>query len=139
MADEDLVDQHLVAVVNEVLDVLYQAKQAAWSASTSPRRTDLQELVTFLIDQSGRFMVAEERVDGRSAAITPPSSHQRGNLIADAHGDLDAAVESLTQRLQTVIADVRARAAAIPDAPEAPMLVDLADGLDARVRHLQSR
>lgn len=139
MAYEDVVDEHLVAVVNEVLDVLYQAKQASWSASTSPRREDLHELVTFLIEQSARFMVAEERVDGRSDAITAPSSHQHGNLIAESHGDLDAAVDALAQRLRTVIADVRARAAAIPDAPEAPMLVDLADGLEARVLHLQSR
>jgi hypothetical protein len=139
VADERAVDEHLVAVLNEVLDAVYQAKQVSWSASTSSGRADLQELVSFLIDQSGRFMVAEESIGGRSDEIASPSSHQRGNLLADAHGDLGAAVSFLAQRLQAIVDDVRARAAAIPDAPEVRMLVDLADGLDARVGRLRPR
>jgi hypothetical protein len=89
-------------------------------------------------DQSGRFMVVEQRIGGRSADVTSPSSHQRVNLIAEAHRDLDTAVSLLAQRLRAIADDVRARAAAIPDATEAPMLADLADGLEDRVRRLQS-
>lgn len=127
----------IVAVLNEVLDAVYQAKQAAWSATTSPARDDLAELVTFLIDQSGRLMVAEERLGGRSPAVSSPSSHQRGNLVAEAHGDHREAVARLAQRLASLVLDVRTRAAAMPDAAETEMLSELADGLEARVRRLQ--
>src|SRR3954454_8902605 len=99
MEDNRVLDEYLVAVLNEVLDAVYQAKQAAWSASTAPVRAELQELVSFLIDQSGRLMVAEERIDGRSPAVSSPSSHQQGNLLADAGGDLQSAVALLVGRL----------------------------------------
>jgi hypothetical protein len=138
VADRHEVDDQLVAVLNEVLDAVYQAKQASWSASTSPRRGELQELVSFLIEQSGQLMVAEEQIDGRSANVTSPSSHQRGNLLAEADGDLVEAIERLAKRLVAVAEDVRSRASAVPDAAEAPMLLRLADGLDVHVRRLRS-
>lgn len=139
MTDEREVDVQLVAVLNEVLDAVYQAKQAAWSATTSPAREDLRELVSFLIDQSGRFMVAEERIGGRSAHVSSSSSHQRGNLVAEAGGDHGMAISLLAQRLAEIAVDVRARALAIPDAAETPMLAELADGLDARITSLKAR
>jgi len=40
------------------------------------------------------------------------------------------------QRLTAIAVDVRARAAAIPRAAETPVLSKLADGLDARVKHV---
>ena len=139
MAGEDAVDEHLVAVLNEILDALYQAKQASWSASTSPAREALSELVSFLIDQSRCFMVAEERLGGRSPAVGAPSSHQRGNLIAEAEGDHDKAVSFLAHRLVALVDNARLRAAAIPNATEARMLVDFANELEARVGRLQAR
>lgn len=138
MTDEHDVDIQLVAVLNEVLDAVYQAKQAAWSAPTSPARDDLRELVSFLIDQSGRFMVAEERIGGRSADVSSPSSHQRGNLVTEAGGDHPKAVSLLADRLTALADDVRARAALIADATETPMLAELADGLEARITRLRS-
>lgn len=138
MAEEHDIDGHLVAVLNEVLDALYQAKQAAWSASTSPVREDLRELVAFLIEQSGRLMVAEERIAGRSPEVSSPSSHQRGNLVAEAGGDHRAAVAALAQRLSAIAGDVRTRAAAIPDTIETRMLAELAEGLEARIRLLEA-
>jgi hypothetical protein len=138
VADEREVDKHLVAVLNDVLDAVYQAKQAAWSAASELDRADLRELVEFLIDQSGRFMVAEERIDGRSADVRAPSSHQRGNLMAEAAGDHATAVSLLAQRLTTLAADVRTRALVISGAVETAMLSELADGLEARVDRLRS-
>lgn len=138
MGDERFVDEQLVAVLNEVLDAIYQAKQASWSASTSPARPALQELVAFLIEQSGRFMVAEERVDGRSPDVSSPSSHQRGNLLREAHNDVAAAVALLGERLERLIADARTRARRIADAPEATLLEELADGLDTRLHDLRA-
>lgn len=138
MADEHTIDDHLVAVLNGVLDAVYQAKQAAWSATTPTVREGLRELVAFLIEQSGRLMVAEERLGGRSPDVNAPSSHQRGNLVAEAGGDHHAAVVLLARRLTTLADDIRERAAAIPDATEASMLLELADGLGARVRRLEA-
>jgi hypothetical protein len=138
VADEHVVDEHLVAVLNEVLDAVYQAKQAAWSASTSPARAALQDLVSFLIEQSGRFMITEERIDGRSDAVASPSSHQRGNLLAEANGDLSSAVSHLVQRLRAIVVDVQARAADIPDATEVPMLIELAEGLERHIGRLRA-
>jgi len=63
-------------------------------------------------------------------------AHQRGNLLAEAAGDHRKAVALLAQRLTAIAVDVRARAAAIPRAAETPVLSKLADGLDARVKHL---
>lgn len=136
MADEQEIDKHLVAVVNEVLDAVYQAKQVAWSASPSPLREELRELVAFLIDQSGRFMVAEESIGGRAPGMASPSTHNRGNLVVEA-GSHHAAVSLLTSRVEALARHARTRAASIGDAPEAQMLSELADGLEARARRLQ--
>ena len=137
MTDRHAVDEHLVALVNGVLDAVYQAKQVSWAASTSPGRADLQELVSFLIEQSGRFMEAEEKIDGRSAEVSSPSSHQRGNLVSEAHGDHVEAVSLLVQGLQSLAGDARSRAALIGDAPEVVMLTRLADGVEERARRLR--
>lgn len=137
MSDEREIDRHLGAVLNAVLDTLYQAKQAAWSASATPAQPRLQALVSYLIDQSGVLMEAEERIDGRAADIASPSSHQRGNIVAEAHGDMATVMTLLVRRLDVLAEDVRALAAAIPDAQEAPMLTDLAEGLEARTTPLR--
>jgi hypothetical protein len=136
--DEQAIDAQLVAVLIQVLDAVYQAKQVAWSASTSPFRENLRELVAFLIDESGRLMVAEERIDGRSPDVSSPSSHQRGNLVAESHGDHGEAVARLAERLAALAIDVRARAAVIPGAAETSMLSELADGLEARLGRLSA-
>ena len=65
MADDRDVDEHLGAVLNEVLDAVYQSKQAAWSATSSPLQPWLRDLVSFLIEQSGLVMEAEESIGGR--------------------------------------------------------------------------
>ncbi len=138
MTDEQAVDEHLVEVLNQVLDAVYQAKQARWSATGSPVQVELQELVSFLIDQSGRLMVAEEAIDGRSSRVSSPSSHQKGNLVGDADGDLAAAVALLVQRLDGIVLDVRERVGSIRDVDETRLLIDLADQLEARARRLLS-
>ena len=137
MADEHEIDEQLVAVIDEVLDAAYQAKQVAWSASSSPLREELRELVSFLIEQSGRFMIAEERIGGRAPGLASPSTHNRGNLVVEAGGH-HAAVSLVRTRVGELARDARARAAAIASAPEAQMLTELADGLEDRARGLQS-
>jgi hypothetical protein len=138
VVDDHVIDENLVIVVNEVLDAVYQAKQVAWAASASPAQPHLRELVAFLIDQSGALMQAEERIDGRAPGIASPSSHQRGNIVGDSHGDITVAIAALLQRLDVLAEDVRRRAAEIADAAEAPMLADLADGIAARTSPLRA-
>lgn len=139
MTEERLIDEHLAAVLNQVLDVLYQAKQVAWSATQSSLRADLQDLVSFLIDQSRLVMEAEERIDGRAPGIASPSSHQRGNIVADAKGDIRVAASVLVDRLDALVDDIRARAATVPASEEATMLTELADGLALRRDRIGSR
>ena len=138
MVDDHEIDEHLGIVLTEVLYAVYQAKQVAWAASTSPLLPHLRALVTFLIEQSGALMAAEERIDGRSPDILSPSSHQRGNIVAEHHGDITAAIAALVHRLDRLAADVRPRAAAIAGADEATLLDGLADGLDARTARLRT-
>ena len=138
MTDEHTVDELLGAILNQVLDLLYQAKQAAWSATQSPLRSDLQELVTYLIEQSRVVMEAEERIDGRAPDIASPSSHQRGNIVADANGDIRVATSVLVDRLDALADDVRARAATMPAGGDATMLAELSDGLARRRDRLRS-
>lgn len=135
--DQRVIDDHLVAVLNGVLDAVYQAKQAAWSAPTPPVRECLRELVAFLIDQSGQLMVAEEQLDGRSPDVGAPSSHQRGNLVAEAGGDHANAVAVLAHRLTGIATDARDRAATIPGTTEATLLLELAVGLERRVQRME--
>ena len=139
MTQEHIVDEHLAAILDQVLDVLYQAKQAAWSATQPQARAHLQDLVTFLIDQSRVVMEAEERIDGRAPGLASPSSHQRGNIVAEANGDLRAAASVLADRLDELVDDIRARAATVPAAGETTMLADLADGLALRRDRIRSR
>ena len=138
MTDERSVDEHLGAILNQVLDLLYQAKQAAWSAAQSPLRSDLQDLAAYLIDQSRIVMEAEERIDGRAPGIASPSSHQRGNIVADANGDIRVAVSVLVDHLDALVDDIRARTATVPAGGEATMLTELSDGLALRRDRLQS-
>lgn len=138
MTDKRLVDENLVAVLNQVLDAVYQTKQAAWSASTSPLKPGLQELVSFLIEQSGRLMVAEENIEGRSPSVSSPSSHQRGNLLADSKNDFANALSTLVRRLESIVDDARNRVAHLGGADETTLLIELADGLERRARALTS-
>ncbi len=139
MVDEDVVDQHLGVVLNDVLNALYQAKQASWAASRSPHGDDLRTLVAYLIDRSGVLMEAEERLGGRAPGIASPSSHQRGNLVSEAGGDLDAAVAMLVERLDALAHGVRGSAVSIAGSAEATLLEELADGIEVRIERLRPR
>jgi hypothetical protein len=138
VVDQQAVDAHLVAVLNQVLEAVYQAKQASWSATGSPASVDLQDLVAFLIDQSGRLMVAEANIDGRSPDVASPSSYQRGNLAGEAENDLETTLALLSDRLQAIVDDTRRRADGIAEATEAAILTELAEGLEARIDRLQT-
>jgi hypothetical protein len=139
MADDRELDHQLVAVTNELLDAVYQAKQAAWPAGGTPLGVALHELVTYLIDESHAVMDAEANLGGPSPDVTAPSTHQRGNLMAEVHGDLAAAVATLVDRLQAVVDDIRTRSSGLGEAGQVDLLVALADGLERRLDDLRNR
>lgn len=106
MPDERTVDDHLAAVYDAVLFALYQTKQAAWSAASTPFAGDLRDLRDFLIEQSRLVDEAETRIGGRSERLSTPSSYQQGNLAAESGGDVALAVRTLTERLVELVSDV---------------------------------
>ncbi|HUR23686.1 MAG TPA: hypothetical protein VMZ73_07420 [Acidimicrobiales bacterium] len=133
MADEETVDKHLAAVIDEVISAIQETKQAVWSASTSDRRRQLNELKTFLGEQLVALSDAEARIGGRAATMTSPTGHAIRNLRSEAGGDFSAFRALVLAELRAVAADARARADAISGAPEAELLTRLGDGLDHRL------
>ena len=133
MADEETVDQHLAAVIDQVIFAIQGTKQAVWSASTNDRRRALNELKAFLGEQLVALSDAEERIDGRAATITSPTGHTIRNLRTEAGGDFSAFRALVLARLRAVATDARVRADAISGAPEAELLARLAEGLDHRL------
>ena len=133
MADNEIVDQHLAAMIDQVVSAIQSSKQAIWSASTTERRRELNELKGFLGEQLAALSDAEQRIDGRAATITSPTGHAIRNLRSEAGGDFSAFRALVLVDLRAVATDARARADAIAGAPEAELLTHLADGLDQRL------
>jgi hypothetical protein len=133
MADTETVDQHLAAVIEQVISAIQETKQAVWSASTGERRRELNELKSFLGEQLVALSDAEERINGRAASIRSPTGHAIRNLRTEAGGDFTAFRALVLVELRAVAADARARAGAISGAPEAELLSHVADGLDHRL------
>ena len=133
MTDNETVDQHLAAVIDQVISAIQGIKQAVWSASTGERRRALNELKGFLGAQLAALSDAEARINGRAATIMSPTGHPIRNLRSEAGGDFSAFRTLVLAELRAVAADARARADAISGAPEAELLSQVADGLDHRL------
>ena len=133
MADSETVDQHLAAVMDEVISAIQEIKQAVWSASTTERRGALNELKSFLGAQLAALSDAEERINGRAPTITSPTGHPIRNLRSEAGGNFSTFRALVLAELRAVAADARVRADAISGAPEAQLLTQVADGLDHRL------
>lgn len=73
MADSETVDQHLAAMIDQVVSAIQSSKQAIWPASTTERRRELNELKSFLGEQLAALSDAEQRIDGRAAIPAPPA------------------------------------------------------------------
>ena len=135
--DEETVDRHLGAVLDEVITAIQETKQAVWSASTAERRRRFEDLRSFLVTQAAVVADAEQRIGGRDPLLTSPTGHRIRNLRAEAGGDNEALVALLLAHLHTLVADVRARAAAIEGTADGGLLTELANGVDHHVRQLE--
>ena len=133
MPENETVDQHLAAMIDQVIAAIQGTKQAVWSASTTERRRALNELKSFLGEQLAALSDAEERINGRAAIIRSPTGHSIRNLRSEAGGDFSAFRTLVLAELRAVAADARVRADAIATAPEAELLLRVADGLDRRL------
>jgi hypothetical protein len=136
MADEETVDRHLGAVLDEVINAIQETKQAVWSASTAHRRRAFDELQAFLVAQAAAVADAEQRIAGRDPRLLLPTGHRVRNLPAEAHGDNDVLVGLLLDDLKALVSDVWARAAEIEGTSEAELLTQLAGGVNDRVARI---
>lgn len=136
MADQEAVDRHLGAVIDEVISAIQETKQAVWSASTTEKRVELNELKSFLGEQLMALADAEERINGRARDITSPTGHAIRNLRSEAGNDFAAFRALLLGELRAVADGARRRAEEIAGAPEAELLAGLADGLARRLDSL---
>lgn len=133
MADQETVDRHLGAVIDEVISAIQETKQAAWSASTAEKRAQLNELKGFLGEQLMVLSDAEERINGRARDITSPTGRAIRNLWSEAGNDFTTFKALVLGELREVAEDARRRGGEIAGAPEAELLTGLADGLERRV------
>ena len=136
MADDEAVDGHLGAVIDQVISAIQETTQAVWSASTSEKRGALSELKSFLGEQLVALSDAEMRINGRGRDITSPTGHAIRNLWSEAGHDFSTFRALVLEELRSVAADARRRAEEISGAPEAELLSGLADGLDSRLESL---
>jgi hypothetical protein len=132
---DDETGAHLGAVFVELIDLIGETKQAAWTASSPQRRRAFDDLKAFLVEQAVLIDDAELRLGARPPFVTSPTAHQQRNVAAEAGGDLEKLVELLVRDLRKVIDDVRSRAASV-DGEWRHQLSDLADDLERRVATL---
>jgi hypothetical protein len=126
-------DRELGEVLDELVDAVLETKQALWSAPWGAHRKALEDLTSFLVEQTQVVAAEEERIGGRAPWITTMAGRRPQNLMAQAGGRPDRAVALLMEHLRGVAADVRAHAERVHSSAESDLLRELADGLE---RHL---
>jgi len=122
----------LGAVFNELVDLVGEVKQAAWSSSSEARRSAFNELKMFLGEQAKLVDEAETRAGGRPAWVKSPTGHQARNMAAEANGDTERLSELLIRDLRAVVVDIRDRAGEL-DEEWRRSLLDLADNLERHI------
>ncbi len=129
-------DRELGEVLDELIDAVLETKQALWSAPWGSHRQALEDLMSFLVEQTQVVAAEEERIDGRAPWITTLAGRKPPNLLAQAGGRPDRALGLLCEHLGGVCADVRAHAERVHDPSESDLLRELADGLERQVAAL---
>jgi DNA-binding ferritin-like protein len=129
---EDEIEAHLGAVFDELIELIGETKQAAWTARSRERHRLLDDLKTFLAEQAVLIDDAELRLGARAPWVTSPTAHHTRNMADEAGGDSERVVELLVRDFRIVIEDLRRRATAIDDEWQA-LLSGLADDLERHV------
>ena len=132
MTSEEELGAHLGSVLDELVDLIAETKQAAWTAPSTQRRALFDDLKSFLAEQAVLIDDTELRLGTRAPWITTPTGHRSRNLSAEAGGDPERLVELLARDLRCVVDDVRSRAATV-DGEWRQLLSTLADDLERHV------
>lgn len=111
MTDE--VEVALGAVFDELIELIGEAKQAAWTASSPKRRRIFDDLKSFLIKQAIEVDDAEQRIGTRPPWIQSPTGHRARNIAGEAGGDPTRLVELLISDMRAVAVDIATRAATL--------------------------
>jgi hypothetical protein len=136
MATREEVEAQLATVFEELIDLIGEAKQAAWTALPPERRTVFDDLRAFLVEQAGVVDEAELRLGERPAWVRNPTGHHWRNISSEARGDPDLLVAALTRDIDATIDDIREHATTLEGEPRR-VLDDVADALAARVQELR--
>ena len=135
MTSEEELGAHLGSVLDELIDLISETKQAAWTAPSTQRRALFDDLKSFLAEQVALIDDAEQRLGTTAPWITTPTGRRSRNLSAEAGGDLERLVELLARDLRCVVDDVRSRSATV-DGEWRQLLSTLADDLERHVETL---
>jgi hypothetical protein len=109
VADDNELDSDLVAVLDELIELLQEIKQVEWSAPSAGRRHALEQLKELLGQRAVAVSEAEQRIDGPSPSVISPSAHRPRNLSAEAGGDTTGLLQLFVTDLAAVAEDLRGR------------------------------
>ena len=137
MTSQESVEAELAAVFEELVDLIGEAKQAVWTASSAERRRAFEDLRQFLITQAARVDDAELELGGRPDWVRNPTGHHWRNITSETRGDPDGLVTVLSRDLEAVVDDIR-RYAANLDGRSRELLDEIADSLIERVDALRN-
>ena len=138
MATREEVEAELAIVFEELVDLIGEAKQASWTASSPDRRRAFDELRAFLADQVVAVDDAELRMGERPAWVRSPTGHHWRNITTEARGDPDLLVAALARDIDATVVDIRSHSADV-DGEARQLLDDVADALAHRAEQLRGQ
>jgi hypothetical protein len=137
MTTREQVEAELAVVFEELVDLIGEAKQGAWAASSPERRRAFDDLRQFLADQAAKVDDVELALGGRPDWVRNPTGHHWRNIAGDTGDDPDQLVAVLAQDIDTVVDDIRRRAAGL-EGESRELLDEVADALVKRVNALRN-
>jgi hypothetical protein len=137
MTTRQQVEAELATVFEELVDLIGEAKQAAWTASSAERRRAFDDLRQFLAEQAGVVDEAELQLGGRPDWVRNPTGHHSRNITTEASGDPHKVVDVLVRDLDAAVDDIRRHADNVEGEPK-ELLSNVAEALAGRVHALRN-
>jgi len=136
LATREEVGAELATVFEELVDLVNEVKQAAWTASSADRRRTIDEFRNFVVAQAATVDEAELRIGERPAWVRNPTGHHWRNITSDAHGDADLVVTALVRDIDATVEDIRRHSLNV-DGEARQLLDEVAEGLARRCEELR--
>jgi hypothetical protein len=127
--DQRRLDEHLVAVFNELIELGREAKQAMWVVQRGSLEDAVKDLMNSVFGNASTVADLEATIDGRSSAMVSPSARDSPSLIVESE-DAGGVIPLLVERARSVGADVRRRGDELGTSEIGALLQDIADELD---------